>query len=386
MVFTFPGFGSLRYIVPKVMNEFGLEYVMPEENGSILDKGVELSPEEMCLPFKYMIGSLAAAYEKGADTVIMASTAGPCRLGEYGELMAGLLEDAGFRYRWIMLDTPSDIGVTELVARIRTIFCDKERVGPFRMMKAVVSGFCILYRFEKIERQLLETAGYLEDPREAVRMMNRMEREIHDEVSLSGCRHILERIKKDIRNMSFSENADPVKILVAGEIYTSAETVANRDLERFLASEGCSVERRIDVTWWFRRTVSSITDSFAFIRLVRSIRRKLSGADTMPCSVGGYGRETADMIIQSAGRVDGVIKIMPAGCMPEIVAKSYCEKRHEAAGLRILNLVFDEISGDAGYETRTEAFIDMLERRKHVLAGDRYRFDKHRPCSHGQQF
>ncbi len=141
MVFTFPGFGSLRYIVPKIMNEFGLEYVLPEENGSILDKGVELSPEEMCLPFKYMIGSLAAAYEKGADTVIMASTAGPCRLGEYGELMAGLLEDAGFRYRWIMLDTPSDIGVTELLTRIQMIFCDKERVGLFRIMKAAAAGF-----------------------------------------------------------------------------------------------------------------------------------------------------------------------------------------------------------------------------------------------------
>lgn len=50
MVFIFPGFGSLRYIVPKIMNEFGLEYVMPEENVSILDKRAELSPEEMCLP------------------------------------------------------------------------------------------------------------------------------------------------------------------------------------------------------------------------------------------------------------------------------------------------------------------------------------------------
>ncbi|MEI3502106.1 MAG: hypothetical protein V8Q42_00040 [Anaerovoracaceae bacterium] len=100
MVFTFPGFGSLRYIVPKIMNEFGLEYVLPEENGSILDKGVELSPEEMCLPFKYMIGSLAAAYEKGADTVIMASTAGPCRLGEYGESL--------WRDCWKTLDSDTD--------------------------------------------------------------------------------------------------------------------------------------------------------------------------------------------------------------------------------------------------------------------------------------
>ena len=65
------------------------------------------------------------------------------------------------------------------------------------------------------------------------------------------------------------------------------------------------MERCIDVTWWFRKTVSSIADSFALVRLIRGIRRKLSGADTMPCGVGGYSRETAEMIIQSAGRADG---------------------------------------------------------------------------------
>ena len=86
---------------------------------------------------------MAAAYEKGADTVDNGIDCGPLPAfwGSTGELMAGLLEDAGFRYRWIMLDTPSDIGVTELLTRIQMIFRDKERVGLISYHEGCCSRF-----------------------------------------------------------------------------------------------------------------------------------------------------------------------------------------------------------------------------------------------------
>ena len=96
----------------------------------------------------------------------------------------------------------------------------------------------------------------------------------------------------------------------------------------------------------------------------------------VPCNIGGYGRQTVSAILKSDS-VDGIIKIMPSGCMPEIVTKALCEKLQSEKDLRILHLVYDEMSGDAGYQTRTAAFVDMLERRKHVLAGNRHRFHKH---------
>ena len=58
--------------------------------------------------------------------------------------------------------------------------------------------------------------------------------------------------------------------------------------------------------------------------------------------------------------MDGVIQIFPMGCMPEIVAKAALH----GVDVPVLTLVIDEMTGDAGYDTRIEAFLDMLEARR----------------------
>ena len=50
--------------------------------------------------------------------------------------------------------------------------------------------------------------------------------------------------------------------------------------------------------------------------------------------------------------------------MPEIVAQSILPKVSEHYGVPILTLVVDELTGEAGYQTRVEAFVDMVKRRK----------------------
>jgi predicted nucleotide-binding protein (sugar kinase/HSP70/actin superfamily) len=58
------------------------------------------------------------------------------------------------------------------------------------------------------------------------------------------------------------------------------------------------------------------------------------------------------------------------GCMPEIVAKAILPAISNDKDFPIMTLVVDEMTGEAGYVTRIEAFIDMLERRKkNVLYG-----------------
>lgn len=369
MIFTFPGFGSLRYIVPKIMNDLDIQYIEPEDGGEILMRGAALSPEEMCLPFKYMMGSLAAAYEKGADTVIMVSGSGPCRLGEYVELMAELMKNEGYEYQWIVLEPPSDIGLTEFMRRLNVVFNSRYSGSTLSVIRTIAEGLRVMYRFEKTERNLLKKAGYLEDPQEAVRIMNKLEGEIRAENSLPGCRRILARIRKEASRLNILKD-NPVKVMVTGEIYTTAESAVNRDIEKYLASEGCSVLRCVDVTWWIRRMVNRFIGELMPMKILHHMKRKKSGMQGISCDIGGYGRETVDMLLSSAKNADGAVKLMPAGCMPEIVAKSYCEKHQDEAGIRVLNLIYDEMSGNAGCETRIEAFVDMLERRKNVLAGD----------------
>ena len=131
---------------------------------------------------------------------------------------------------------------------------------------------------------------------------------------------------------------------------------------------GCSIERHMTVSWWVKNTLK---------RLFIPQRRVYGNRNScFAYEIGGYAKDTVKKI-SSCDNADGVIKIMPAGCMPEIVTKAYCEKLQKEKDIRILNLIYDEMSGEAGYETRLEAFTDMLERRKHVLDGHRHRFDKH---------
>jgi predicted nucleotide-binding protein (sugar kinase/HSP70/actin superfamily) len=50
--------------------------------------------------------------------------------------------------------------------------------------------------------------------------------------------------------------------------------------------------------------------------------------------------------------------------MPEIVAESLLPHIERELGIPVLTLIIDEMTGEAGYMTRVEAFIDMLEKRR----------------------
>ena len=61
---------------------------------------------------------------------------------------------------------------------------------------------------------------------------------------------------------------------------------------------------------------------------------------------------------------DGVIHIRPFSCMPELVAQKILTKVEKDYNIPILTLSVDEHSSEVGFDTRLEAFMDMLVRKK----------------------
>lgn len=57
-----------------------------------MEIGSLYSPDEICLPFKLMIGNYVQSIEAGADTIVIAGSCGPCRFGEYCELQMNTLK------------------------------------------------------------------------------------------------------------------------------------------------------------------------------------------------------------------------------------------------------------------------------------------------------
>lgn len=367
MIVTFPNFGDTALILSKIFSEMGIEYVMPEKNSkSMLKKGSEISPEDMCIPFKYMMGNFMSSYERGADTALMMATAGPCRLGEYGQLFMEILKKNGYDFKWILIDSPSVIGKAEFFRRIKQITGDKTN-KMYLAVNTLRKGIKLVKNSDKFKSEVMLRAGYMRKPYEAVELLKKTEELMYDAENIKQCLGILQSAKTELNNFEIIDSADPVKIFMTGEIYTSMEKDANGYLQYKLMKEGCSVKCNVSLWWWIKNTI--------FYSLVpESLTSAFYKRKGIFFNVGGYSRETISDILNS-DKFDGIIKVMPSGCMPEIVAKSLCERMQKEGQYKILHLIYDEMSGNTGYETRIEAFIDTLERRKHVLAGDRYRLN-----------
>lgn len=368
MIVTFPRFGHTAEIMALFFEEMGIPYVKPPINDNdILKLGAEISPEEICLPFKYMAGNLIKAHQAGADTAVMMATCGPCRLGEYGELLREVLNRAGYGYRWIIIDSPAVTGINEFFRRIGLLLGEKNNSG-FSTVKCIIKAVKLIMRIDSVESRLKKLNGYTVPPGVCVELLRQLEKEIMNFRTLDEGLLYLRKLERKIRSIDVDKTADPVKILIAGEIYTSIEKSSNGRLEDKLMQMGCSVERHMTVSWWIKNTLKRM---FTQKYHITPAKRKPFAYD-----IGGYGKDTANTIMK-AHNFSGVVKIMPSGCMPEIVTKAFCEKTEADKEIKILHLIYDEMSGEAGYETRIEAFADMLERRKYVLAWHRHRIHKH---------
>ncbi|OWZ83286.1 acyl-CoA dehydratase activase-related protein [Natranaerobius trueperi] len=63
-------------------------------------------------------------------------------------------------------------------------------------------------------------------------------------------------------------------------------------------------------------------------------------------------------------RVDGVIHVTAFGCGPDAMVDKFVELECKHSGVPFLTLSLDEHTGEAGMNTRVEAFVDMLKRKR----------------------
>ncbi|MGE5509527.1 MAG: acyl-CoA dehydratase activase-related protein [Chitinophagales bacterium] len=77
----------------------------------------------------------------------------------------------------------------------------------------------------------------------------------------------------------------------------------------------------------------------------------------------GWHTYGAAVHFMSSPGVAGLIHLVSFGCGPDSLVGELVRHRAEAAGTPFLLITLDEHTGEAGFLTRVEAFVDMLERR-----------------------
>ena len=358
MKVTFPHMGNVCIGAKTLFEGLGIDYVIPPKNSkNALDIGSLHSPEEICLPFKIMIGNYVQAIEQGADTIIIPGSCGPCRFGEYSELQMNLLKNLGYNLNFIVLDYPKDIGIKELYRRITKVSSSSNK-SMYKKNKALHDAVLAMKLIDEIESLSHYYAGFEKIKGECKRVLTSCREET---MKCSSSKEIicnLKYYKERINHISVDINKNPIKIAIIGEIYTVIEPYSNFYIEDKLMNYGVSSKRCLTPSWWVKNAALSPFK-------INSLNIKKNAKQYLPIEIGGHARECVGEAVSACKEgYDGAIQIFPMGCMPEIVSKSILPTISKDMGFPIMSLVVDDMTGEAGYITRLEAFNDLLERRK----------------------
>ena len=346
MKITFPYWGNYTIAFKALFEKLGIDVVLPEKtNPRTIEEGAKISPEMYCLPLKINVGNYLSAIRRGADTIFMVtSLGGSCRLRYYGDIQEKILSETGYKVDFVIFDQD-----------VRDIYRKIKKISGASFWKIVKAGLFFYDKIKLIEN-LEKRACYLR-PREK----NKGET---DKILLEGFLDLekikdkkkLDEFKKEIwrkiARIEIDEKKVVPKVGIIGEIYTVTDGAINFGVEEKLGREGIEVHREMDITYHLKKKIFPWKDWL--------IQKKIM--PYLKSTVGGHGRDAIyEMLNYAKKDFDGVIQLLPFGCMPETSVRPILQKIHLETGIPFLSLSLDEQVAEAGIDTRIEAFVDVVK-------------------------
>ncbi len=320
----------------------------PKITSRTIEIGTKYSPEFVCMPFKYTLGTIIESIERGANTVIQLG--GGCRYGYYGEVQGQILKDLGYDVNLINL-------IIEGRLNVRRIYnCLKKVDKKFSRIKALYYGFItvkMVKYMDIVDNYIRENVGFELDCGSFEYIKGRM---LKDFVMVRGYLDLRKKYRyylKEIKKVRVRKPDSRMKIGIIGELYTIMEPFSNYFLEKELAKHHIEIKRFTNVHYLLFEKGNKIKK---YLKYVKEFIKYQMGADA------------ADNIARAKylceNNYDGIIHIKSSFCTPEIGAMPIINKISDEYNVPVLFFTFDSATSETGIKTRLEAFYDMLEMRK----------------------
>ncbi|MTI49227.1 CoA protein activase [Sporosalibacterium faouarense] len=356
MKVTFPHMGNTFIGAKVLMEDLGNEVILPPKcSKKTLEIGTKHSPETICLPLKINIGNYVESIEKGADTILITGSCGPCRFGFYSLMEKEILKDLGYDVDIIVFDPP-DGRPMELLRRIMKA-ADTKNV--YRILRSIVRGGKILEKVDNLIEYSNKIRAKAFNSFKVDTIIDNFYEEVRNVHGMEETSKLIKETRTKLDNVKIDQNKKTLKVGIVGEIYTIIEPFANLYVERKLGHLGVEVDKALKPSSWVKHHL--LPGPFGSGEEKRKWKEAAPYLSTL---VGGHGRETiGSSIIYAKENYDGIIQILPLTCMPEIVAESILPTIQKDYNIPIMTLIVDEMTGEAGYQTRLEAFVDLLWKR-----------------------
>lgn len=348
-VIAFPIMGNyyvpVNYLFNKITNSKILK--PPLITNKTIELGSKYSPDTLCTPFKYTLGTYIECLDMGADTLIQMG--GGCRYGYYFELQEKILSDLGYNFEYYNLVSKGHTDIKKIYKIMRLI-------NPkFKILKSLYYLFItkkMVYYMDFIDNYVRENKAYEKNSGTFDKIYKKMLEDFSSVKSYIGLKKIYKKYKNKIYNIELNKPNNNIRIGIIGELYTLMEPFANNYIEDMLIKNGVEVKRFTNVTYLLFKKGKKTKK---YLKELNNVKYKM-GADAMDNIY--YTKWLID------NNYDGIIHIKSSFCTPEIGSMSVINKLCEENNMPVLFLSMDANTSNVGFETRVEAFIDMIEMRK----------------------
>lgn len=346
------------YYAPiKILVEQCLNYKVipcPVTTKKTVETGSRHSPDTICTPYKVLLGNFIDALEQTkANVLIMPGIA--CRLGLYDVLHKKVLESLGYKFEMLVL--------FEFTANATRLYRALSAHNPDLTEKKFQE---VLNTVAKIVIDMDSLADFMR--RNMAFEINKGEFEKNYNLYLNAAKNVKniaeaealgDTYKKIFNLIKINKPDKPIRIGLIGDLYSVIEPHGNCQIEKWLANNKVEIVRSVDLTY-LAKTMTNATSLHELIS---------NSGGYADYHLGGVANTTIALGYQYAkGGIDGLIHMKSASCSPEITAMSILQNISKDFDIPIIYLTFDTETSEAGLHTRLEAFLDMLNMKKHSSA------------------
>lgn len=316
--------------------ELGYDVVLSKEsNKKILETGVRLAVDDICLPFKVYYGHVLDI----KDSVDYLFVPRFISLGKYNYVCP----------KFMGLPDMLKANIKDLPEIIEPVFdLRKHSIRPLRKIYGEIGKF-LGKKFWKVER------AYLKAIRRQKKFVNLQIQgySVEDAIRMSEEDAIAKNFTINDNSNNKNEkyylnnyNKKNLKIGVLGHSYILNDRYISMDILGQLKSMGIKVHTVEMFDELYLEKAASRQNK----RVFWFFNRKVMGA--------------AYHLFDSSEEIDGLIQVTAFACGPDSMVQELIDIKAKRKNISVLNLNLDEHSAEAGLITRLEAFIDLIERRK----------------------
>ncbi len=322
-----------------------------------LELGIKYSPEFACFPFKINIGNSIEVLENGADTLLFAGGFGPCRFGYYGETQVQILKQLGYKFDYLIVEM-IDKNQNDFINKLSKLSNNK---NILQVLRAIYLGY---YKIKLLDKVTKLSCFYR--PREKNKGLTNQLVE-HSNLQINSTNNIYKLMKfsKEINflfnSISIDSNKYVIPVGLIGEIYTLLEPKINHNVENKLGNMGLEVHKSLFLSKWIKDHLFLDSIGYDYSKSYRKYSNKYLNRE-----IGGHTCENLGNVVQFIKNkgCQGIIHLAPLTCMPEIVTKEILPEITEEYSVPYMSIFIDEQTGEAGFNTRLEAFADLITSSK----------------------